>query len=262
MSTRFIIFFVVIYYGCSVSRDISGKYASKRNASSFQFKTDSTFLYEYKSFHLYAYSSGKWEKKSKKVIILNSDTQSTQVPLLVQQNNLLDLRGANHLSFNVTTKGDFGVADYKCEIFINDTLFRLTDHHLSSTGMDETMSYNEINISNPLIRYIRCDSLSDLWVATPIHSIYLKFVQSPLRITSNAIALEPLQSNKFFPPISVGNNISIEVPLNDSLFFYKVFKNEKIKLRKNGVMLFNKILNQWQKISKVPDTANIFINNN
>ncbi|MDF2432833.1 MAG: hypothetical protein JWP44_2464 [Mucilaginibacter sp.] len=222
-----IIGIVLFLCSCSIKNDIIGKYMSKKNPNYFQFKKDHIFIYEYRRLHLYQQSTGKWDKVNN-LIILNSEVKSTTIPLKVINNNLINSDNSL-ISIVLNIKGSYSLSDYICGIFINDTSYCVK----------------------------RCDSLSSLIIKSPINNIYFKFFREPKVPTTTYIPL-PLITNTYTPEAKTGNKLEIKVDFSDTCFYYKAFNNDTLKIKGNGIKMFNSYQGKWEKISKVPDATNLF----
>jgi hypothetical protein len=230
MKLKFAIFIIFLSYGCSINKHFIGKYASNSNPNSFQFKGDSTFLNEYREGHAVKYSKGIWRKASADTVILNSEIKSIDIPLKTIQ---LEPSKPDNISLAIDLKIYQGLdlSNYHCYIYLNDKVFQI----------------------------VRCDSISSIKLRLPVESLFFVFSKDPLKSFQNTFPVTS-EKVKFNKPLS--NDIKIEVAFNDSFFTYHPFNNEKIKVKRNGIRLFNSYLNQWQEIHKVSDRTSIFIHFN
>lgn len=228
MKTRIIVLASVILQSCGVTGSMEGKYASGTIPSCFQFNKDSTYIYEFRKFHVYEYSTGRWTKSGKNKVVLNSDRKSVVVPMTVVESGC---KQANKsvLSFNLNIKGKLQLADYGCEVYVNGNFFCLR----------------------------RCDSLSVLSLNSVVKNVCLKFTKTPLTILSTLISL-PLSTDIYYPKKKGCTNLSISIAFSDSLFSYRPFINEVIKVHKNYLKYYYD--NKWQEIPKLTNDSNIFVN--
>lgn len=212
---------------CTTSVKIVGKYASTATPNCFEFKDDSTYIYEFRKFHVYEYSTGSWCKIKNNRIEINSTIKNTIVPLKTseQWNGNLNKSG---LSIVLRQPTGMHLKDYKCEIYINDNFYDIK----------------------------RCDSLSFVQLNTSLYSVYLKFFKDPVVVTSDIIYL-PIITEKYKVKSNSVVNLVIEVSINDSLFSYKTFNNEVIKINNGGIKYYYN--RKWQQISKVSNDSKIFI---
>ena len=214
--------------GCSIN--VVGKYSSIRCLSSFQFKGDSTFMYKYRSYHLYQYSRGKWEWINRNMITLTSDIKDITIPLSVKEIGHIDGTTSNIISIDLDIKNSQSLADYMCEVYINDVLYCIR----------------------------RCDSIASIPVTVPIRNCYFNFTKDPQIALATAVS-PPLLTNKYRSNSSImGNKLIIAISFDDSYFFYKAFNDDTIRVKKQGIRIFNPDLKKWKKISKVSDESNIF----
>lgn len=223
------IFFSLTLYTCSVSKSVVGKYASNKTSDFIELKNDSSFFYENRSFHLYQYSSGKWSIKDGNEVVLTSEVKNTKLPLSVQ---VVDNEGLfNFLSIKIGLNDGRTLADYRGEIFINDSLF--------STK--------------------RADSIDHLTINFPIKSIYFRFFKEP-DITNTTYIPLPLITEVFNAEKITGKRLLANVVINDKFFYYKSFNNEIAETGKDWIKLYNETNKRWNKVKKVPLKANIFSN--
>jgi hypothetical protein len=248
-----IIYTAVLFWGCSTSNSVVGKYTSKSNPDSFQFNADSTFDYKYNFSHLREYSSGRWTQLKGKKVVLNSSIQNTKIPLKVNQDVNTINKGSN-VKLNFET--ELNLKNYKCVIFINDTLYTLKGTSLIlPTGLTLKEFEKEINIADIYFRFTRCDSLLALSLNSPIRSLFLKIIKYP--VNSTYLNRNSIQTEEYFSLLD-GQHTSLLVSLsfNDSLFNYRVFNNEKIKIRRNGLLFFNENTNKWWHVPKKLNSKN------
>lgn len=245
---------------------VYGKYATDGKPDFFQFNSDSTFRYEFRSFHSFRFSEGEWSiDKSGKYLILNSYKQDAEPVIGMHECSITskqDSTATNSISFNFTTSGRFNPHDFKCEIVINDTIYDVIKNGiLSTTGEKITDSYNNINPRNFWRTYFRCDSLNMLnsvRVNVPIKTIYFQFVFSPLQPTTD-IFTNNIILTRVFNPKNNYCKIRFRAALADSLFFYRVFSNEKIKIKRKKIGVFIRNRKKWETLMKVPDCTEVFM---
>lgn len=214
--------------GCSIN--VIGKYSSNISSSSFQFKGDSTFMYEYRSYHLYQYSRGKWEMIKRNMATLTSDIKDITIPLLIKGIDYNNNSNNSMISIDLNIKNSRSLADYMCGVYVNDSLYCVR----------------------------RCDSIAFIPISVPIESCYFYFTKEP-EIASTTAVSPPLYTNKYRSNDSImGNKFIIAIDFNDSYFFYKAFNEDTIRVKKHGIRIYNQDSEKWQKISKVSDESNIF----
>lgn len=219
---------VVLLCSCSSKKYIIGRYASQEKPYCFEFKRDSTFLYEYKAFGLYKYSTGTWRAIEKRSIILNSKISNTNIPLKVDETENFNSKESK-LTINLAILGGMNLSNYICHIFINDTLYKIK----------------------------RCDSLSSILINKPINNVYFDIEREPIIVTSTYFSL-PLISETFKPKSKI-SSLKMEASFSDSLFSYRSFNNEKLKSENDNIKIFNTYTKKWERLPRVPDSTNIFI---
>ena len=231
-----------LFYGCMSHHNIAFSY---RNAPFFlKLNSDSTYNYRYPSFETYEYSKGTWGIRGKKAIVLNSDIRSLTVPIRVHSLDRDLQLSYSRIWFYMdnTLKLD----EYLCQVFVNDTLYSLkSNKQLISTQLDSEESIDPRNFSDFHFGYIPCDSISGSIINNPVHSIFLRIMPSYNRPSTN-VPRYFLQTEIYYPPHDSLGAIKIAVAaFNDTLFNYKIFHNEKILLKKNGICIFNINTNKW-----------------
>lgn len=214
--------------GCSLKTNIIGKYASSKNPNCFEFKSDSTFLYEYREKAQYKFSTGTWSNNNQHTIIVNSKISNTIIPIKVDENKSINPQ-ESIISIALNITGEMNLSNYKCNIFINDNFYIAK----------------------------RCDSLSSIIVNLPIRDVYFLIERRPIVFTSTYL-LFPLISESYKPKCNTCN-LKIEASFRDSLFSYRSFNNERLKVKKGMIKIFNPITKRWIGLHKVVDSTKIFI---
>ena len=223
----FVIFgMFLVLSSCSINSGITGKFISKKG-SNMELKNDSSFIYEYRAFHLYQYSSGKWKMVNKNLISLTSEIKSTVVPITVT--NIGDQGVVNMLSLDLKIDTNKILADYKCGVYVNDSLV--------------------------LVK--RCDSISSLEINVPIDNIYFKFIKEPALTTTTYIA-PPIITDKYVTKTPKGNKLKIAINFNDSYFYYKSFDGDIVKRKGLNIKMYNAYYKRWKKLLRVSNKTNIF----
>ena len=227
---RIFIIVVLCFYGCASNKQIVGKYANTKSPDSFQFNSDSTFIYQYRAYHAYEHATGRWKMKNNDAIILNSNIHDIVIPSSLTLSDYLSNQTYAILTFEPRiSEGES--SDYKCEIFINDSLFDTRRAH----------AINKMSINKP------------------VKTILLKFFKEPLKPNSTYFSLFPLITKKFSIDRNAGVAINIVSTINTMLFGYHVFSNELIKVHSKGIKRFYLTNSRWKTIPKVPDSSNIFV---
>lgn len=194
--------------GCTPGRPIAGTYASARSPYSFTLRPDSTYSYRYQFEFAHQYSSGTWRSTGSNTIALNSYISDRTLPLKVQEMPAGDSEMGNFFSVSTGVTGP-GKEHYRCMVFVNDTLYAT----------------------------VRCDTISHVSVGFPVKSIFFR-VSADAGMPS--IFLDTLSTEKFRPANGMGNKDKIDIVYNDSLFNYRVFNNEEVKLSKKGLTFYDK----------------------
>ncbi len=243
------IFLTTVLLGSCSQKVLVGKYYTKLYPDFFKFTNDSMFEYEYNFIHLKEYSSGKWLKlNSSNIITINSLIQTKKIPIVITKNfGNFDKFQTVNINFDTDTNPK----NYKCAVFIDDTLYSLKNNSiLSSTDIPFPAFCKEINIDNIFFRYTRCDSLHNFKIKNPVKKIFLKIVKVPYNINSNALLKEPLETEEYSLNDLKVNEFTLNISFKDSLFNYQVFKNERIKVKRRGISIFNAKTDKWQYIPK------------
>lgn len=213
---------------CVTTKDVTGKYSSRYYEHFLKLDSDSTFQYEFRSFHMYAQSSGKWLRVGKKALVLNSNITTTIVPMKIA---VLDNASYNSLSINVNTVDSLKSENYRCQIYLNNTLYAV----------------------------IRADSLSEFKLAHSPRNIYLKFTFDPIVSVSNLIS-PPVATEKHTLGIAKApRSIKLTLDLPASFFYYRPFNQEVLKIKRRSVAFYNSFKKRWEYVPTVPDSVNIFM---
>lgn len=203
---------------CSSSIKLPGNYSSKNIPYSFTLNPDSTFDYRYKFEFAYEHSQGKWKKAGRNEIVLTSYIQNKSLPLKVQYLDAHEIGQANFFSVNISMP-DTDKNYYQCMIFINDTLYQKRN----------------------------CDSIDSILITSPVRSIFFKLstdIRMPTRL------LDTLSTDKFIPRSSTANREKISIVLSDSLFNYRVFNKEALRVTRRGLRFYDSRGGQWQCLAR------------
>lgn len=177
---------------------------------------------------MYAKSSGKWLRSGKKALVFNSNIKTTVVPMKIA---ILENVRYNSLSININKVDSLKSENYRCQIYLNDSLYAI----------------------------IRADSLSELKLARSPQSIYLKFTFDPIVNTSNLISPAVATEKNNLGISAVPRSIELTLDLPSSFFYYRPFNQEIVKIKSRSVAFYNSFKRRWEYIPKVADSANIFI---
>lgn len=208
----FILFYFILFYNCTPSRSsFVGNYFASGNENSFNINKDSTFEYTYNGVG-YKYSFGTWKQKEKEVIELNSDVQVNEIPIKISYSHSKDLLRKIHININILDKD---ARDYICSPVID-----------------------QLEFPNYLIRGSYC-----FYMDRKIKKIYFKLEKRPLfmtytisRLPMYPIRTEEIEMSKL---LKDGMDINIDICFNDSLFSYRIFKRENVKIKNNNLFFYD-----------------------
>ena len=202
-----LLFLTVIFFVRCVSIHIPGKYRSKDGTYQLVLNDDSTFLFDYRFQFVYEYSSGLFKILDNKSIMLNSLIRNKLLPIRVKTANESQASADNILRvrFNFPENE---IKYYKCRVFINGVVFR--------------DSY--------------CDSLSVLAVDKAVNNFSFG-ISADERMPGRFF--DTLYTEVFTTSKSLQNNLSVEVVVKESLFNYRVFDNEIIKVSDRKLVILN-----------------------
>lgn len=215
-------YFIFLLFACSVGTDLSGDYSSRLIPYSVILNKDSTFSYRYKFTFDYEYSFGKWSRLNKNTIVLISHFKEKLLLLKVQQSKMTEGEKSN---LSIKTP-DLEREYYECLIFVNDFLYTKE----------------------------KCDSIISISIKEPIENFYLGLTADrkidPLLATR---ALDTLYTEKFISKPSMYGKYEVEIIYNDSLFNYKVFNHETIKVTRKGLKFYDYRRKKRETIPKKND---------
>jgi hypothetical protein len=203
----------LVLYSCSPGLELPENYSSNQSKYQFRLNQDSTFEYSYKFEFAYQYSTGGWSKAGNRKIVLNSNIKSKVVPLREERLPGNDFEQANFFSVGVNIPN----ADkkyYQCMIFIDDVLYEKRS----------------------------CDLLDTILVSGPMKSIFFKLSADPRLPTR---FLDTLSTEKFITQSSKSNRERLAIILDDSLFNYRVFKNDTLEVARKGLRFYDPEKCQW-----------------
>ena len=207
---------VIFLNSCSSVKDISGTYKGDKSYITIQLNKDSTFFYRYKFEFEQKYAQGVWKKMRNNEIMLNGKIKSRVLPLMVQS-TITNENDKGSLFVKMLHMPESERMLYYCSIFINDQYYVTR----------------------------RCDSLSGISITIPANSFFLGISGSeklPGRF------MDTLFTEKVFPKIAVAD-FKVEVAFKDSLFNYKVFDNEVLKVTNKSLKIC--INKDWQTLYKI-----------
>lgn len=204
-----LIFFIpFLFFCCSNTRLIYGTYKAKNDSHVFIFSADSTFKYKHYAMW-YGESSGTWKKMGNN-IYLNSLGQIDKIPIeYVKTTNKKDSNIVVNVMVNSQDKPQ---KDYICLPIVN--------------GDIASYLYAMVRGSYS----IESESLID--------SICFNVTKSPfvLRGTGYKMGYDDIKTETIYPDLSIGENIDITINIIDSLFGYRVFKNEVLKIGGDNII--------------------------
>jgi hypothetical protein len=193
-----LVILILLMTSC-VSKTIIGTYVSKKSPYRFDIMKDSTFRYQYKFQFAYEYSSGYWKSAGRNKIKLKSNITDKSIPVVIKENNISDSTSSSMILNIETNISKSDVSYYQCLIYIDDSLYLRKN----------------------------CDSLFSIITKIPRNNIYLRLTADS-RIPARC--LDTLTSSKCFLKNRNINKLDVKLNINDSLFNYKVFDDEKIKV--------------------------------
>lgn len=209
MKNNYIVFIGVLnilFNSCSDTILINGTYSKKHSPYVLTFSKDSTFIYESRK-GCYAESFGTW-KTIGDVIYLNSLEQIDKMPVEYTKIKGNKKNTIINVKLNVPDKPQ---RDYICFPYVNGEFVFMYPERGSYSFESEV----------------------------PIDSICFLIAKKPfvLRGTGNKGCYDDVWTESIYLYSLVGESIDITINIIDSLFGYKVFKNEKIEI-KNGKIIF------------------------
>lgn len=215
---------------CRSNKTVIGKYATKKYPDKFQFKKDSTFIYQFGAVELFMYATGNWKKINYNTIELSSKIKSVSIPWKTFVQNNMSKDSESKLSIKLQIIGKLSLADYKCWIFLNDELFKIK----------------------------RCDSLSNVSLSLSASIISLQFTREPIEENETSYVAEPLRIDKIDIKPQAGKTVVIVATVIDSFFYYKPFDSEVIKLGHNSIKFYDSNRKRYERIPKIAEDANVF----
>ena len=197
-----------VLISCSCKNEIinRGIYGGKNNPHTFVFSEDSTFKYEYYGVW-YKKSSGTWEKRDN-VIYLSSYNQIDKIPV---EYSIITTKEDKPIVININIQ-DNDQQDYICFPYINGEIVSFDPKRGSYSFESEV----------------------------PIDELYFLIRKAPFVLQGTGIhgGYDDVETERTTPKLSFGDSLSVQVNIIDSLFGYKTFKNEELKI-KNGNIIFN-----------------------
>ncbi len=196
---------------------INGIYGGTRTPHVFILSEDSTFKYEYHAMW-YSESSGTWQKR-KNTIYLNSFEQRNKMPVEYTKIENNNKKAIINIKVNIADKPE---KDYICFPYVNG----------KSVFINPGKGSYSFDYEFPV------DSISFLIAKRTFF----------LRGTGYKMSYDDIKTETIYPHLSVGESMDVTINLIDSLFGYKVFKDEKLEIK--GGKIFFKEKNRKYKLLK------------
>lgn len=226
---KYIFIFIITFTIISCKSFKAGEYRNNLRSAIIIFNKDSTFSY---SNYDCSYSSGTWQTKDNRIIILNSFIKNKIIPIEISSFRSKGSKEIIQVNINIITsnKND---KDYFCVAYRNNNklLYDPTDSLKSLLYTKPLVDIQEL--SNSI-----CAKNGSYTFNTnyPIDSICFKIWKYPININERLIN-DSLQTTTKGIRASLGDSLNINILLNDSLFGYEIFKNTKLK-HINGRLIF------------------------
>lgn len=175
----------------------------------FIFSSDSTFVYQE---FFDRYSTGEWSLSNNNTLKINSKKQDRQALLKAEV---------------VPTSNEY-------------------------TKITLNLNINGLNPENYVYRTVINDKVSDLCSILRTNSFYIKhkidsisflLEKRPLQIEALGLRQPdyyPVKTNTVFLKYTLGDEITLHLTLTDSLFSYRIFTDEILKIRNNEVIFHDK----------------------
>lgn len=207
----------ILLDSCSNPMIINGIYGGTRTPHVFILSEDSTFKYEYHAMW-YSESSGTWQKR-KNTIYLNSFEQRNKMPVEYTKIENNNKKAIINIKVNIADKPE---KDYICFPYVNG----------KSVFINPGKGSYSFDYEFPV------DSISFLIAKRTFF----------LRGTGYKMSYDDIKTETIYPHLSVGESMDVTINLIDSLFGYKVFKDEKLEIK--GGKIFFKEKNRKYKLLK------------
>ena len=242
-NTTIIILYVLTttLVSCQTSKNVEGIYSAKKNLNKFEFFSDSTFVYQstilYGSSFINKYSDGTWRYIDNNSIILNSRIKSNLVPVYIEKSKSDETQVCTNLLITQTkiknTRWEYTDKDYWVIPYINGKNYLDLHPELSDEpttidlkqmiGLDSDKSGKYVMKVSPVKRGNYCLSLDE-----SIGNIYFEIEKQPETLERRTFYR--LKTEKVNIPMQPNESFTINIVLNDSLFSYRIFDNEILKI--------------------------------
>lgn len=232
---------ITLLISCQTSKNIIGIYSAKKNLNKFEFFSDSTFIYKstifFGSSFVNKYSDGTWSRIDNNSIILNSRVKNKFVPVYIEKNNVDKTQVCTNLVITQTKiknpKWEYTDKDYLVIPYINSKNYldlhpELSDEPVTvdlkqMIGLEPDKSEKYVMSVPPIKRGNYCLSLDEL-----IEDIYFEIEKQP-EILSHRTYYR-LKTEKVNISVQPNESFVVNIALNDSLFSYRIFDNEILKI--------------------------------
>jgi len=225
-------------------------------AHKFVINADSTFNYYYiVAGDTVKYCDGRWSRVDKNTIVLNSKITNNIIPIHIEKIDTEDPQIQICEDLNIIQKKS--CYEYKSEDFLvtpyvdgnnyldlhpelSDDSVRLTKNdyrRLIGLKPDTTSSSDIVIVCPPEKRGSYC-----IYPEKPFSNLYFKIKKQPKMITNMGIqpSYYNLQTEKINVQVQPGDLIKVTICLNDSLFSYRIFNSEKIKVDGKNLIFIDK----------------------
>lgn len=208
MKCNYIIFACILNIllsSCSKTLFVDRVYGGKQSPHVFTFSEDSTFKYEYRAVW-YKESSGTW-KKRENTIYLTSFEQRDKMPVKYVKTENNQTKSTVNIKVDVSDKSE---KDYICFPYVN------------GKSILETPEKGSYSFETEL----------------PVDSIYFLIAKRPfiLRGTGYFMSYDDVKTETIYPHLSAGESLETTVSIIDSLFGYKVFRDERLEIKKGSII--------------------------
>jgi len=227
---------------CQTSKNIIGVYSAKKNLNKFEFFSDSTFIYQstvpYGGSRINKYSDGTWSHIGNNSVILNSRVKNNLVPIYIEKNKSDKTQICTNLIITQkkleNPRWEYTDKDYFVTPYINGKNY--LDLHPGLSDESTTISLREtiglppnksdkdiINVP-PVKKGNYCLSLDE-----PVESIYFE-IEKQREMSIGAKTFYRLKTEEINIPMQPKESVTVNIALNDSLFSYRIFDNEILKI--------------------------------
>ena len=219
---------IVVFMSCRSFQ--IGEYKNDRSYDRLILNNDSTYTYNNFSDN-FEYSSGIW-RRSGNVIILNSFIKNKRIPLEISLNENTSSKEKIFIRINIIThnKND---NDYFCEAFTNNEILLFDPLDTLKPLLKKKTSIDILQLSNYIYKKNGSYTFS---INQALDSVYFKVWKFPQSFNGKQTN-DSLRTDVKGIMANLGDSITANIVLNDSLFGYKIFINKKLKYR-NDCLLF------------------------